>query len=740
MLNRYECTCDCNGTLTCNKVDATYTCGNQLQTTASCRQCLIAGEIVEGRTSFNLTWGCIDYNCRCSCDGTWSCPARSAISRCINILFTPFEISTISNTPEDDCKSCSIDGSVYPGNSQYQFVQGCIRHYARCYCNGGYQFASSAEPNCVSRGEGSTSGQCQKCIMNGKTYQENSNFDLQYGCVTYRCQCSCEGVPTCTASGNFACGTTVTVLRRMTSSSSSSSSSSSNAGTRRVITRTDDRTRTVSTGSGSRSTTTGDGGRTTTRGSGGRTSGGRTVITTGSRTPGSTTRVITSGGRQTSGGTVITTGGRQRGGTVITSGGRQTTGTTVVRQPTRTRVELDGTVITSGGRQSGGGTITTGGRRVITTTNTGGGSTVVTSGGSTLGSRRVNVIETERPSVVRETTSTRVVTSGNSGGSRVVTGSGGSQTGRVRYVTTNGLNRRVSGCIVNGQTYHTGQEFDYIRACVRYRCECEDIGGAQCKPVGFTSCAETVESTCTACYIDGTRYRTNQQFSIKRGCAQLSCLCQCRGRAMCISNEIPNCQRRPGRPNIPTSQCTACVVNGVTYPSQSEYPIQDGCMRSQCRCDCQGRHTCAAPVNSCEVGGRYPQCRSCSANGRRYSLNEQFTYQHGCWSLQCFCNCEGDYVCNTGNGVYTCATGAGFEREPICRACSVNGYVIPGDRKFTKREGCYEYKCQCFCSGDPYCVRTGRNMCVGDGSMFRATALIDIDAASSTGNYKGRSI
>lgn len=347
---RFDCECYCNGNWHC-AAEAIYIGGSSHQLTGQCRDCYFLGRRHTSRTTFDSQWGCIKYNCQCNCDGKVECPVEQAQSVCSlnNHYFQEFQMKSLSSAPSRYCSSCKINDHFFPGNSQFEYIDGCHRHMLRCYCNSGYRVAKKIIDSCV---DGILSGtikysktsavflsvsrQCDRiCIVNGVEHAPRSLFEITLGCSTYRCQCACTGLPECQAPVDTTCNLQIHVISSTRISGGSSSSSHVSGGNAHTV---------VSGGSHS----------------------SRRVISGGSSSGGS---IVTGGSRR-----VITESTHSSGGGVV-SGGTHSSLTKVINGGSR--VVSGGSTEVSGG----GGSSRVIERRIVSTG--GGGSHSVVRGGST---------------------------------------------------------------------------------------------------------------------------------------------------------------------------------------------------------------------------------------------------------------------------------------------------------------------------------------------------------------------
>jgi len=55
---------------------------------SGCRDCTVNGQRYPGNSRFQFTNGCIEYNCRCECNGGWECPSEGKICRMVVLNLT----------------------------------------------------------------------------------------------------------------------------------------------------------------------------------------------------------------------------------------------------------------------------------------------------------------------------------------------------------------------------------------------------------------------------------------------------------------------------------------------------------------------------------------------------------------------------------------------------------------------------------------------------------------------------
>lgn len=337
---RFDCECYCNGDWHCS-AEAIYTGHTSDQLAGHCKDCYFLGRRHTSRTSFDSQWGCIKYKCQCNCDGKVECPVEQASSVCSSDrhYFQEFHMKSLSSIPSQFCSSCKINDHFFPGNSQFEYVDGCHRHMLRCYCNSGYRVAKKIIDSCVESILSGTikysktsavflsvTNKCnRKCIVNGIEHAPRSSFDINLGCSTYRCQCACNGLPQCQAPVDTLCNLKIKVISstRITGGSSSSSHISGGhvqSGGSTVVSGGSHSSRRVITGGSQSSGSVVTGGSRRVISGSSHSSGGR-VVSGGGHT--SNTRIVSGGSRVVSGGSRVVSGGSRvvSGGTTVVSGG-----------------------------------------------------------------------------------------------------------------------------------------------------------------------------------------------------------------------------------------------------------------------------------------------------------------------------------------------------------------------------------------------------------------------------------
>ncbi|XP_064618367.1 uncharacterized protein LOC135482358 isoform X2 [Liolophura sinensis] len=262
-----------------------------------------------------------------------------------------------------------------------------------------------------------------------------------------------------------------------------------------------------------------------------------------------------------------------------------------------------------------------------------------------------------------------------------------------------------SYCFVEGKYHPVNTRFSYVKDCYKYNCVCRSDASHDC-PTSNT------ENVCTAaptrrpenCVVGGQFYRLNRKFSYRRGCTKFNCFCRSDGTYECPDTE-DTCRRTTADPRR-----GQCLVEGRYYLPNKRFTYDRGCTRYSCWCGSDGRHTCPEDdkADLCAIPTPTPAaCRTCEVDGRTIASGISFTYRRDCYQYGCDCKCDGSWDCPPSRVKYLCA-----EPQDVCQTCTVKGRTYQGDTDFSHREGCYELNCRCRCDGTWDCPPDrARNLC-----------------------------
>lgn len=202
---------------------------------------------------------------------------------------------------------------------------------------------------------------------------------------------------------------------------------------------------------------------------------------------------------------------------------------------------------------------------------------------------------------------------------------------------------------------------------------------------------------CSSCIENGVRYEPYQSFRRQVGCLQYYCVCQCDGVTRCPENQARNTCSGGGRDR----QCRECVVGSRKFPSSQPFHYREGCLQYNCDCSCDGTWHCPLErtVNVCADADRPSGCERCVVTGGvEHAGNTRFTFEEGCLRFQCVCNCDGSWNCPSTSTTNTCPV-----NPNVCYNCVIYGRHIAGGARFDIRDGCLEKHCHCNCDGAYYC-------------------------------------
>eukprot|EP00106_Octopus_bimaculoides_P013363 XP_014780805.1 PREDICTED: uncharacterized protein LOC106876685 isoform X1 [Octopus bimaculoides] len=185
---KFQCACNCDGSWKCPAATAINICQ---QNKTTCINCLISGKSYQSNIAFTRDVDCYRYRCFCNCDGSWNCPAESAEFIC-------------DESSKGNCQQCNAKGKIYSGNTEFQHEENCYRYECKCNCDGSWNCpAENATYIC-----GASTGNCQQCNAKGKIYSGNTEFQHEEDCYRYECKCNCDGSWNCPAeNAKYICDT-----------------------------------------------------------------------------------------------------------------------------------------------------------------------------------------------------------------------------------------------------------------------------------------------------------------------------------------------------------------------------------------------------------------------------------------------------------------------------------------------------------------------------------------------------
>ncbi|XP_071114104.1 uncharacterized protein [Haliotis cracherodii] len=815
----YPCQCSCNGRWGCNRDDASDVCaaksaaqrGSRIGQ-SSCQRCIVQGRNYPGDTDFRLRRGCISYKCKCACDGRWECPADKASNFCPG-----------SREPTVGCKQCEVDGQSYTVDSNFDMRRGCVRYKCKCRCDGSYGCHVTQDSACTA---GERPANCGNCEINGYIYPGNMGFVVREGCVQKECNCYCNGSFSCPEENRVdICRNKQAsrLLRDGTFTSTGNLGETFGSGTQ--VFNQGSEQYTVTRRNQFRG---GQPGRVGQVGQVGRSGqhirshgtqfqipggpmfpqGGRPYVLRGSIPLGgpiSPGQIVTRGGQQ-----YVLRGMRQF---LVPGGGQFRPGGAIPYPAQRNFYQQIINPALEGQGKPGMGTPQRGVNSqysyaqysqtrsspdVAGSLHGGVPTYNVRTSGATGGSRTVHTARTN----------------GNQGGApgRMAYGSAVFQVKapyapgkRTRHVGQVAVNPKpgCNECSVEGRKHRGGSTFQITKDCVQFNCSCECSGSWTCSGEFSTGCNTTEPSrkpqgddagTCKKCSLKGSTYPGDSTFQLVQDCSEYTCTCTCSGKWYCpVQSPRQICGRPRGELRQRTASCQLCDVRGTDYPPHSEFLLKEGCLQYKCTCNCDGTWVCP-PANAVDVcqedrekerrereqatqnqkyttrlpqswgtvfttkvpvgqapktrysntrnGIAYKQtsCQSCVVKSKTYIPENEFKFREGCTQYKCQCFCNGTWECPPQDTINLCRSPD--YRVDGCKQCEVKNETYPGGSPFRYREGCWEFSCFCGCNGEWSCpANRTTDTCKHSGSAISSRCkpcMIDGKVVGSKSNFNMR--
>ncbi|XP_053387179.1 uncharacterized protein LOC123542478 [Mercenaria mercenaria] len=692
-----DCTCACTGEVRCEGRRVIECDGPDCFT--GCRRCVIDGVPYTGNTRFNLRKGNVDYSCICYCDGSYSCKGS-----------TGFETSCVGEScAADQCRSCKLFDKEYQLDARFRLQKNGLIMNCVCECDGAYR-CFSISGTCL--GDDCDVYGCKSCMAEGKVFGANSQFELSTGLI---CTCQCNGEYTCRAkslqvecvgsdcgvgSGCRKCNIDGDIY----------------PGNKRFQIRKYGLLMQCACNCDSSYTCR-----------------GYQIISTGESQVGSGCSSCEINGRRYNGNTRFQ---------VMINGERSVCS-----------CDCDGTYSCQGSEVECRECVINGQRYASNSDFS------LTQSGKSIRCRC------------------------DCSGNFICEGRGGG-TCRGNECGTEGCNV----CTIFGVRHRGNSKFTTDVGGIRMLCECLCTGEYTCK--GYRQITNVIlpaveEKTCETCYVAGTEHPGNTAFKIQRGCFQIECICGCNGMWECpdqtpsytcpgggidlgskvtqqrysiagshvfttgtASTDSKSTLIYTGEETTSTvfgagADCRSCFINEREYSGDTEFVLQDGCLRWTCACDCSGGWNCSAVTGSECDGPLSPfepkQCKECEAYGGRYPPNRQFQAEDKCYLYTCTCNCDGSWECPRELTVQTCSdTSSVYDPEKgTCRQCIIGPNRYNYGDTFDLVDNCINYKCLCQCDGKYNCpASTGVRVCrTGSGSPGRP-----VTTGSNTVTQTGRTV
>lgn len=323
-------------------------------------------------------------------------------------------------------------------------------------------------------------------------------------------------------------------------------------------------------------------------------------------------------------------------------------------------------------------------------------------------------------------------------------------------------------------------------------------GKAGLKDATYSRSAELQDNLlkCQDCDVRGTTYPSRTRFLLRQDCLQHMCNCACDGSWTCAKNLTINvCQQEQRGDHhqqaeggmqekqeqgqreelagvaahkasmVSLENCQDCRVKDNHFLPNAQFEFRQGCRLFTCHCFCNGSWDCPVSLtrNVCqgeellvhgkEVSVRPAEgCHPCQWGNATYAGGSNFSHTEGCWQFDCNCGCNGRVTCPPDASRDLCRAGDSQalrqrlrdnnEERPLpldCRPCLVDGQMIRSRTAFNRREGCWEFLCQCQCNGSWTCPRDrSLNTCQLDTDSALSAPLHTDQPLTRTGCTVGR--
>lgn len=596
---RYQCLCKCDGSWDCPPETAVDSChtSNRSLTDTSCFNCQVDGNMYPGNTKFQRDENCFRYQCKCHCNGTWACAPETAFDVCN------------TDKPGTPCKKCQVGDSSYAASSNFYRIDNCKKILCRCNCDGNYDCMEKSAINICNV---TTINECTRCMVQGKSYQGNTDFTYQYGCYSYYCKCNCNGKATCPEDKAVdICAAGILDEKR----------------TRKC----------------------------------------QVCKVNGRFYKGNTKFVLQQGCFSYQ--CTCSCDGRWHCPSESAQDECSTPATVTVEPTNNTkckRCKVKHQIF------------------------------------------KGNTVFFQNNGCYRYRCKCSCDGSWECPTEEAVDICRGLE-GRIPFA-----DRQCVNCKVRGQLYKGGEDFDLLEACFKFSCHCDCNGKWKCpsqQPENVCIYETATSKPCQECQVKKNRYPGNSWFTYEQGCRRFQCLCRCSGNWHCPKHLMANvCNISKDTPS--DGVCKQCVVRGKTYTGDTYFSFDRGCLRFRCSCNCDGSWNCLAgrAVNICKGSAPLEKCKKCHIGKRTLNGNETFEYVFGCTKYQCNCFCDGKFFCPGDKTEEICGRKKGNSTKTSlgqpnqnCNDCTIDGKTFPGNSNFRYTLNCFMYECDCGCDGTWSC-------------------------------------
>ncbi|GAB1605393.1 hypothetical protein Ahia01_000821300 [Argonauta hians] len=673
---KYQCVCNCDGSWKCPAATAINIC--QKNKTA-CLNCLVNGRTYQGNLPFSREENCYKYQCFCNCDGSWNCPADSAEYICGR------ETERVRN-----CRQCDARGKTYAGNTEFQLDENCYRYTCNCNCDGSWNCpADNAKYIC-----GGHTGSCRQCEVHGKTHEGNTEFEYKQNCYLYKCKCNCDGSWNCPAeTADYVCEEKSKDCRQCNVDRNVYAGNSEFQYDQNCY-----RYKCKCNCDGSWNC------------------------------PAENAKYICGkdNGRR---------GNEKTGkcrkcdvkGNTYTGNSEFQYEENCFRYKCKCNCDGSWNCPSENAKYICGDSLLQSDRSCT--------------------SCRVNneVIQGNTAFIINEHCNQQMCNCFCNGTWKCPTNKTMNLCSSVSQLNCS-LSDQTQSCYIEGKSYSVGVSFYQQEGCRKNLCTCQCNGVIDCfQTTQMPNCTSDSATECKDCIKQGKLYRGNSKFNYQSGCYKYTCFCGCDGEIACPTDKTVNiCAAiiHTTTTEAPSS-CRDCRVNNETYKGNTQFTYKRDCMLYQCTCSCNGKWQCPADtaVSTCDSEPQATlapinstNCRSCFIKHQSYKGNTVFFLINACYRYRCKCSCDGSWECPTQTAVDICK-GLQGQSDRQCTNCNVKGQLYKGGEDFDLLEACFKYKCSCDCEGKWNCPsQQPENVCTYEEPPTETCLQCEVKGKKHVGN------
>ncbi|CAG5131271.1 unnamed protein product [Candidula unifasciata] len=680
-----HCACYCDGSWACQEKKPIRNCtrgntANLIETPESiCNHCNVQGKTIHANELFHLTENCIEYRrCVCQCNGSWSCD-KDAVR---NVCGLPSEADNSTSF----CATCNAYGSVFPPNQYFHVKNGCTEYQdCVCHCNGSWYCPKDSTRDVCDKRKGMlleltgigdpevSETRCLSCFAYDKYFRGGNNFDVVYGCTSYRkCVCRCDGSWSC--NDRFAIN--------ICSNETLKASGSRNLEERTYTTNVNETAASAHLADNQCSFCD---------------ARGKVVI-------GNSLFELTAGCVEYKNCLCRCDGSWE----CPPQFAKYICNDTYEKELSRTNVNIACSSCIAKGKIIRGGSsfeladgCTLYSSCQCECTGKWNCSTEkvedVCSGNATVGVDKCSVCQPS-PDVVHPPNTWFTLTDDCVQHTCMCfcNGSWSCPADYNRWVCED----KCLQCDVDGQIVPSNTQYVHKTGCLEYTCSCHCNGSWSC-PEDATrdTCTQTRSQECKSCHVTGSLiYQGETEFILEQGCLQYKCRCNCDGSYFCPGKEARNVCR-----GEILGGCRTCVLSDTNiHKGDTDFVLQKGCVFYNCRCHCDGSWHCPAETSRNVCLGEFPGgCRVCRVSDTEmYRASSFFHFRQGCVSYKCRCQCDGSWSCPGRDARDVCKG----EVPGGCKSCLISDTEFyRGASYFETTRDCVRYKCRCNCNGSFNC-------------------------------------